>query len=67
MRVYDDVITHLKNHGMHPKINLLTNKTSAECIATIIKHKIDYQLTLTQIRRRNLAERVIQTAKNNPG
>ena len=64
LRAHDEVIEYLKARGLQPKIQRLDNEASKAYRANITKHNMKFQLTPAQMHRQNIAERAIQTFKN---
>ena len=55
---------HLQSRGLKPKIQRLDNEASRAYTQNIQKHNMKFQLTPTQMHKRNIAERAIQTFKS---
>lgn len=63
-RVYDKALDRLKQAGFHPQMHYLDNEASQALKNIINKENIWYQLPPPGNKRKNNAERAIQTYKN---
>jgi hypothetical protein len=64
LRAYKQLIQHLQQRGLTPKLQRLDNECSAAMKTEMDAQNIDWQLTPVGIHRRNAAERAIHTFKN---
>ena len=63
-KAYNNIINLLNKHGAKPNTFILDNECSKELTNTFEKHNISYQQVPPKNKRRNAAERAIQTWKD---
>jgi hypothetical protein len=61
---YQVLIDRLNSAGIFPKLHILDNECSADIKKTIKSNKMDFQLVPPHDHHRNLAEKAIQTFKD---
>jgi hypothetical protein len=65
VKAYEHIHQELTSKGFKPKLQTLDNEASAALKGFFTTHDVEYQLVPPHCHRRNAAERVIHTFKEN--